>query len=365
MTDIKKYMDVVRDVRFREVVNTRLKQYSNSETYSISGPIPRLYRYRSFNKYSVEDIVNKDITLTSIDKFNDAMEGNIASYKSEKEIENIVENAWREHQKIVGFGCPIRYTRDMIEKQIKHLIVRDLYNASTLMQNVGTYIGCFSEDPDIALMWAHYADSHRGICIGYSAELFKNCSFLQDTTFPICYSLRPVYVGDLMEDKGDRKLCEYPIDAATLCSVVNKHYAWSYEKEWRIVYIMDIFGIADQVERIQIKDALPDSDLMPCSISFGYHFFQNFFYYREEKESYVRAKDMLVDCVRLLDFIFSHSIKCYYLRPKFCSFEFERVVINIVELRKFIKREFFNSEPKNIKFYNSCLFDWLERISNV
>ena len=31
MTDIKKYMDVVRNVRFREVVNTRLKQYSNSE----------------------------------------------------------------------------------------------------------------------------------------------------------------------------------------------------------------------------------------------------------------------------------------------------------------------------------------------
>lgn len=365
MNDIMKYMDVVKDRKFREIVNARLKQYSNSKTYSIFSLIPCLYRYRSFNKYSVEDIVNKNITLTSIDKFNDAMEGNVALYKSEEDINNKIENAWREHQKIVNLGCPIRYTRDMIEKQTKHLIVRDLYNASKLMRNVGTYIGCFSEDSDIALMWAHYADSHRGICIGYGSELFKNYSFLRDTTFPICYSLRPVYVGDLMEDKGARKLCKYPIDAATLCSVVNKHNAWRYEKEWRIVYIMDISGIGDQVERIQIKNTLQNIDLMPRSISFGYHFFQNFFYYREEKESYVRAKNMLVNCFRLFDFIFSNSIKCYYMHPKFCTFNFKRVEIDIVELQKFIKMEFSNNEPKDIKFYTSCLFDWLERISNV
>ena len=364
MTDIKKYMDVVKDMRFREAVNARLKQYSDSNTYSIFSPIPCLYRYRSFNKYSVEDIVNKDIVLTSIGEFNDAMEGNIALYKSEKEIENKVENTWRDHQKFVAGGCPICDTRETIEKRTKDLMARDLYNTATLMKNIGTYIGCFSEKPDIALMWAHYADSHRGICIGYTDALFDNRSFLRDITFPICYSSRPVYVGDFMEDKESRKLCEYPIDVATLCSVINKHNVWGYEREWRVVWIMDVLGMAEQVRRTPIKKAVRH-DLLPYSISFGYHFFQNFFYYRDEKDSYNDAKERLTICLRLLDFIASNSIKCYYLRPKFCSFEFDRIEVSINELQKFIIQEFIKLEPRDIKFYNSCLFDWLKKISDV
>ncbi|MFC6520321.1 DUF2971 domain-containing protein [Undibacterium arcticum] len=36
------------------------------------------------------------------------------------------------------------------------------------MQNIG--VMCLSEDKNNKLMWSHYADSHRGICIGFSTE---------------------------------------------------------------------------------------------------------------------------------------------------------------------------------------------------
>mgnify|MGYP002227506002 FL=1 len=36
-------------------------------------------------------------------------------------------------------------------------------------------VGCFSERNDSLLMWSHYADEHRGLCIGYNLhDLIKN-----------------------------------------------------------------------------------------------------------------------------------------------------------------------------------------------
>lgn len=54
---------------------------------------------------------------------------------------------------------------------------------SDIMQDA-VLVGCFSERNDSLLMWSHYADEHRGLCMGYNLhDLIKtyNC-------FPVIYS---------------------------------------------------------------------------------------------------------------------------------------------------------------------------------
>jgi len=85
------------------------------------------------------------------------------------------------------------------------------------------------------LMWSHYADSHRGICIGFSTEA---CQDLKKV-FPVKYSDKIVNIGGKHSDGLFSK----------------KHTAWSYEQEWRLA--------TDKQEYVD----LPDNSIV--SVIFG------------------------------------------------------------------------------------------------
>ena len=79
--------------------------------------------------------------------------------------------------------------------------------------NVGPRIFCLTEHCTNAQMWAHYANSGSGMCIGYAC-------FIGTPRI-----LNPVnYVGKVPESA----------DLLELLSL--KHESWTYEKEWRITW---------------------------------------------------------------------------------------------------------------------------------
>lgn len=102
---------------------------------------------------------------------------------------------------------------------------------------------CLTKSPENLLMWSHYADKHRGICIGYNVE--KICDMQQDL-FPVNYNFESEYkdfnnmFGDLCglmcssisiskseKKKNDRRIIEILF--------AKKASNWEYEKEWRIL----------------------------------------------------------------------------------------------------------------------------------
>ena len=85
------------------------------------------------------------------------------------------------------------------------------------------FIACFSEKCDSMLMWSHYSDEHRGICVGYNLhELIEkyNC-------FPVIYSNKMPQRKELDIGKKDM-LYE---------AILTKSKDWEYEAEWRIIDI--------------------------------------------------------------------------------------------------------------------------------
>ncbi len=75
---------------------------------------------------------------------------------------------------------------------------------------------CFSENKSDLLQWSHYADRHKGICLGFdvsaSEEKFGPVSYV-DKRFPF-------------PDK--------PGEAFMLKLLRTKCVAWTYEREWRV-----------------------------------------------------------------------------------------------------------------------------------
>ncbi len=121
-------------------------------------------------------------------------------------------------------------------------------------QLIETGIFSMSADPAHALMWAHYADQHRGLCFGFEQV---QGSRLADPThcLPVIYSDElPVMQGDGIEvtaamsldPSGRAYTSSFKLsfeDQTFQRIVTTKPTVWAYEQEFR--YIESFGGICD------------------------------------------------------------------------------------------------------------------------
>ena len=95
-------------------------------------------------------------------------------------------------------------------------------------------VGCLTEHFDNRLMWSHYADSHRGICIEYDFSSFSPS--LERVVFaPVVYSSkRPKFTGELQNHLNHNQLNLQDRQYLT-SALFTKDTIWKYESEWRIL----------------------------------------------------------------------------------------------------------------------------------
>ncbi len=110
----------------------------------------------------------------------------------------------------------------------------------------------FSEVNDHELMWAHYADQFRGICIAYSfSKLLKNLA--KDVSFVRMYYNEEVPTV--------RRTNEEPSLLAKMV-LSYKNYRWLYEREWRMFAPQGRanYRKTDCVARIYLGYRIKDND---------------------------------------------------------------------------------------------------------
>ncbi len=139
-------------------------------------------------------------------------------------------------------------------------VKRELRTFRSIFENFkkSTGVTCLSESDDSLLMWSHYANNHRGMCVEY--ELMEINKQLQFTPVPVVYSNQRACFGTLdMETAGN------DATKALIHSLTSKSNDWSYEKEWRIIREKEACG--DQWDDDK-KGALLDM-IRPSSITLG------------------------------------------------------------------------------------------------
>lgn len=350
------FLDIVQKESFRESVLQRLRAGISDPAFAFPERFPRLYKYRGLSKYAVDDIVNHTVTATSIGSFNDLFDGAIHKYGSKEEIEQAAEQEWREFEEAfqkAGFPGPILSHDDYTEQRRSYFRTKSRL-IFRLSDYVGTYAACFSTENDSVLMWAHYADSQKGICIAYDFNQWGKEALQRKLLFPVAYSNVPVDVSDLVDNQKD-KIAEYPLDEAVLCAAINKSDVWKYENEWRMIIVLD-----GKTQRIPLNILVN-----PTAIYFGYHFLKSFFYYdgKDSKET-DRAKDQAKESLnsfnKLIDFAIENEIPVFLMLPNIRSYKMKELKADAAILKKFVNQKFEGQTPKEIRFYNSIHDDLIE-----
>lgn len=107
---------------------------------------------------------------------------------------------------------------------IEELFIQSIINR--IKEQIRTTTGAccfFGDNPDSDLMWAHYADNHKGFCIEYEAD-YETPGLLEVT-----------YSSKLPAPSATELLFS---PKETLGRIVTtKNMEWNYEKEWRLVFL--------------------------------------------------------------------------------------------------------------------------------
>lgn len=83
-------------------------------------------------------------------------------------------------------------------------------------------IVCLSESPNNILMWSHYADSHRGFCLEFDADILKKAFYCSRVRYRKQYPTFSEFVNS-------------SLDEIAHTFVLTKSNHWEYEKEVRLV----------------------------------------------------------------------------------------------------------------------------------
>ncbi len=354
------FFDLIQNDDFRSFVS-KLIADNIQHIYSFPSVLPPLYRYRSLSTYAIDDILNSKITLTSIGEFNDIFDGAIHQYGNREEIEKAAEAQWDEMETYrIAAHLPegILHRDDIVKRYIKRF-KRESRLKFRELDYLGTYVCCFSKSFSSTLMWAHYADSNKGFCIEYD---FNNIPIpkgnpIRKSIFPVAYTSEPIDVRDLLAETGSQ-IYQYPLDAAVLCTALNKASIWQYEQEWRIVWVLSSSLKKDQ--RLTIN-----SLVVPSKLYFGYHFLRSFCYYSLKSDSeYNKCKTLIRKFIELVAFMQKNKIRAAVMAPSIGSYQFKPYDISTDELYGFMLRHFQDGKPKSIRYYymiHDYLMDLLEK----
>ena len=150
------------------------------------------------------DVFDCDISIDERTIFNEALK-----FFPDKRVIRPGSKAWQDLRKTVN--QKLRSLRDTFDE---------------LRNTMG--VSCLSESDNSLLMWAHYANNHRGMCVEY--DLLGINSALKFTAVPVIYSQERACFNFF-------KLESMQNDAMSLFvqSLTSKSLEWSYEKEWRII----------------------------------------------------------------------------------------------------------------------------------
>jgi Protein of unknown function (DUF2971) len=186
---------------------------------------PHLYKYKSLKKgkdrkYTLRVLTNNEIYLAVFDEFNDPLDCHL---RIEATAERDV--ARRELRKLnpemTDTELEDLVTKELSPEMIKQNESKMLSDVEVINRKVGIF--CMSARPDDLLMWSHYGDGHRGVCLEFatSDERLFGCT-IEHVRYRKQYPVFNAYEG-----AGLEFVRRY---------LTTKSDVWSYEEEWRILH---------------------------------------------------------------------------------------------------------------------------------
>lgn len=121
------------------------------------------------------------------------------------------------------FDCLPTQVGELPVGKMPHFVADQLnmFPQSALSHYIG--VACFTPHPDKMLMWSHYGDQHKGVCVGFdSVGLFHNME-KNSEGYPLCDKFKKIEYTAFRPREHEEDF------------IYKKSLEWRYEDEYRLV----------------------------------------------------------------------------------------------------------------------------------
>jgi hypothetical protein len=202
--------------------------------------IVKIYKYYRDEKYALESLENHYFVFSCPYDFNDPIDCRIfidvtkVANELDTELKGWIENAFIDDEEYAQeLKRILIHSREDNERAYRKAVVDKMIEQMR--------VACFSEVYDNMLMWAHYASSHRGFCLGFVYRIGDPSLFayLQKVHYaneypelvqPSCVDMP---LGEILNGRTEEEEMLQKL-------VLTKSEEWSYEREQRIVLTDDV-----------------------------------------------------------------------------------------------------------------------------
>lgn len=197
--------------------------------------VQRLYKYRPDNLHTLNILKNSELYFSFVEEFNDPFDCKV------RLVLPTNREQWETHarnhnipdilaQNVIRFLDTINYDTEKIMQE----------HEKSYFRTITVY--CLSEIWDNILMWSHYSNSHKGLCIGFETIMDQNELCIRTDDATLNRHINPVYHRFLPVNKVKyQTICPEPYD---FLSSDHSHLSeffktksenWHYERERRII----------------------------------------------------------------------------------------------------------------------------------
>lgn len=197
------------------------------------------YKFKPFNEYLIRELCNGKIYYSPPESFNDPLDCSPTieqdvHYEMLNELyHKIVSSQFGAEaamQKIQAIACQL----EQYDKPQPYRALREECMYDDILESLKKYycnygVLSLTKKFDSPLMWSHYADQHRGLCIEYSVVDDSGVTPLKvDYHAPRSISARKIF--DWIKNNSDS------VDNdITQRYFLSKAKEWEYENEWRCI----------------------------------------------------------------------------------------------------------------------------------
>lgn len=180
-----------------------------------------LYRYQRLTAHSLASLLNDTVWLSTPTTFNDPFD--CAITLSRDKLKESLDHAISEIASRNNISREQIANHDKVINQDEQAYEWLRNSLKNTMQKIGVL--CFSATPSEILMWSHYADNHKGLCVEYD---FSEGSHLRKIAQPVRYSetIPALSLANIPKDAENNF-----VDAC----IFTKAKQWEYEQEWRVI----------------------------------------------------------------------------------------------------------------------------------
>lgn len=190
--------------------------YYDSFQLNTRWPNESFYSFRSVSEYSLADLRNNTVSLSSVSTFNDPVDSSFFPWIDKQLREKSTDDARKIYLEAMKEAFGKYRARCFVATRPLPLNWKEAKAPRESFENVPPYCN--------TLMWAHYSNYHKGFCVEYNIP--SDVAGVDARTKRVV-AMRPINYVDNMPYKQDLTFEE---------AFLTKSKRWEYEHEVRMIY---------------------------------------------------------------------------------------------------------------------------------